>query len=59
MSNLGQWLMESTIERITLTNIRNVMETCNMTTEQAMWALKIPETERPKYIALLEGNEEA
>ena len=37
-----------------LSSIKNLMETMNLSIEQAMAALKVPETERQKYIALLE-----
>ena len=54
MCNLSQGIVESTTERNTLDSIRNLMETLNLTTEQAMAALKIPEAERPKYASMLE-----
>ena len=54
MCNLSQGIVESTTERNTLDSIRNLMETLNLTTEQAMAALKIPEAERPKYSSMLE-----
>ena len=53
MCNLSQGIVESTTERNTLDSIRNLMETLNLTTEEAMVALKIPEAERPKYFAML------
>ena len=48
MCNLSQGIVESTTERNTLDSIRNLMETLNLTTEEAMVALKIPEAESPK-----------
>ena len=53
MCNLSQGIVESTTERNTLDSIRNLMETLNLTTEEAMAALKIPEAERPKYASIL------
>lgn len=53
MCNLSQGIVKSTTERNTLDSIRNLMETLNLTTEEAMVALKIPEAERPKYFAML------
>ena len=53
MCNLSQGIVENTTERNTLDSIRNLMETLNLTTEEAMVALKIPEAERPKYFAML------
>ncbi len=37
-----------------LSDLRNLMETLNLTIEQAMSALKVPEAERQKYMDLLE-----
>lgn len=56
MCNLSQGIVESTTERNTLDSIRNLMETLNLTIEQAMAALKIPESERPKYVSMLEDQ---
>ena len=53
MCNLSQGIVESTTERNTLDSIRNLMETLNLTTEEAMAALKIPEAKRPKYASIL------
>ena len=36
-----------------LENIRSLMESMKLTAKQAMDALKIPESEQPKYIARL------
>ena len=44
---------EGHIERA-LSDLRNLMETLGLTIEQAMAALKVPETERQKYMDLLE-----
>lgn len=46
--------MEQGKRNTTLDYIKNLMETVGFTTEQAMDALKIPESEKPKYLALLE-----
>lgn len=56
MCNLSQGIVESTTERNTLDSIRNLMETLNLTIEEAMAALKIPESERPKYVSMLEDQ---
>lgn len=53
MCNLSQGIVESTTERNTLDSICNLMETLNLTAQQAMAALKIPEAERPKYASML------
>lgn len=53
MCNLSQGIVENTTERNTLDSICNLMETLNLTTEEAMAALKIPEAERPKYASML------
>ena len=37
-----------------LSDLRNLMETLNLTIEQAMAALKVPEGERQRYMDLLE-----
>ena len=37
-----------------LASIKNLMETMDLTIEQAMAALKVPEAERQKYMDLLE-----
>lgn len=50
MCNLSQ----DVVDRTLLSAIQHLMETLNLTAEQAMAALKIPETERPKYISWLE-----
>ena len=50
MCNLSQ----DVVDRTLLSAIQHLMETLNLTAEQAMVALKIPETERPKYISWLE-----
>lgn len=39
---------------LTLKSIRNLMDSCSWSAEQAMAALKIPEKDRPTYIALLQ-----
>ena len=36
-----------------LANIRTIMQTLNLTEEQAMQVLKIPEAEQPEYAMLL------
>lgn len=39
-----------------LSSIRNLMETLGLSVDQAMAALKIPETERERYLELLRGR---
>ena len=46
---------EGHIERA-LSDLRSLMETLGLTVEQAMAALKVPETERQKYLDLLEQS---
>ena len=41
------------MERKTVLDICNLMETMKWTAEQAMWALKIPENDRIKYLEKL------
>ena len=53
MCNLSQGIEEKGIEIGTLRAIENLMDTLKLTAEQAMAALKIPETERLKYTARL------
>ncbi len=53
MCNLSQGIEEKGIEIGTLRAIENLMDTLKLTAEQAMAALKIPETERLKYAARL------
>lgn len=52
MCNLSQ----DVIDRTLLDAIRHLMESVNWTAEQAMEALQIPETERPKYVSMLEDQ---
>ena len=42
MCNLSQGIVESTTERNTLDSIRNIMETLNLTIEEAMTASENP-----------------
>ena len=59
MCNLSKGVEERGIaigvETTTLNAIRNLMETLKLTAEQAMEALKVPETEKIKYRGLLKG----
>lgn len=52
MCNLSQGVVDRTL----LDAIRNLMETMKLTVEQAMAALKIPETEQPKYASMLKNK---
>ena len=53
MCNLSKGIEERGIvrgrEEGTLREIENLMDTLNLTAEQAMAALKVPETDRLKY----------
>ena len=49
MCNLSQ----DVVDRTLLSAIQHLTETLNLTTEEAMVALKNPEAERPKYFAML------
>ena len=44
---------EATEARVKIEAIKNLMDSCEWTIEQAMKALKIPEADYPKYIAML------
>lgn len=39
-----------------LSSVRNLMETMNLSAEKAMEALKVSETEREKYLKLLDKD---
>lgn len=54
MCNLSKGVEEKGIEKGTLIAIKNLMETMGWSAEQAMSGLKIPDTERVKYISELE-----
>lgn len=57
MCNLSEGIAEEareqTTEQVTLSLLRNLMQNMKLTTEQAMEALGIPATERPKYAELI------
>ena len=55
MCNLSDGVEERGIAKGTLRSIRNLMETLQLTAEQAIDALKIPEEEREKYMKMLEN----
>ena len=44
---------KKTREQTLLEDIKSLMETLKLTANQAMDALKVPETEQPKYLAML------
>ena len=46
--------MEKGITETLLASIRNLMDSMNLTAEQAMGALKVAEGEQAKYLTLLE-----
>ena len=64
MCNLSQGVMEKGIKKgraegiaeNTLVSIKNLTETLGLTIEQAMAALKVPESDRPKYAQQLNGQ---
>lgn len=61
MSNLGQGIAEENLKKgrtegrseTWMDAIRGLMETLNFSIDQAMSALKVPESDRPKYRELL------
>lgn len=53
MCNLSKGVEEKGIKEGILSSIRNLMESMEWSAEQAMSALKVPETERPLYVDLL------
>ena len=53
MCNLSKGVLEKGMAKRALSDLRNLMETMNLSMEQAMAALKVPETERQKYRELL------
>jgi len=55
MCNLSDGVEERGIAKGTLRSVRNLMETLQLTAEQAIDALKIPEEEREKYMKMLEN----
>ena len=42
------------VRETTLTSLQNLMDSLNITSDQAMSALKVPEFEQPEYRRLLE-----
>ena len=48
--------MEAGAAQAMLSSIKNAMETLGLTIEQAMAALKVPDTDRPKYLELLANS---
>ncbi len=56
MTRLGQMLMEDGMEISQKESIRNLMKNMNLTIEQAMNALEIPEDKREKYRKSIEEN---
>ena len=53
MCNLSKGVEEKGIEIGTLRAIQNLMETLKLTAEQAMSALKVPDSEQVKYANML------
>jgi len=54
MCNLSKGVREMGRADGILSSLKNLMETMGLTIEQAMAALKIPDTEKQKYMDLLE-----
>ncbi len=54
MCNLSKGVEEKGVAKGILASIKNLMETMNLSIEQAMAALKIPEAEQQRYMDLLE-----
>ena len=49
MNRLGQMLMEDGMELKEVENIKKLMKNMNLTIDQAMNALEVPEDKREKY----------
>lgn len=56
MCNLSKGVEEKGIEIGTLRAIQNLMETLKMTAEQAMAALKVPDSDKEKYSSMLKRS---
>lgn len=56
MCNLSKGVMAKGMEQGILTLIKSLMDTMGWTIEQAMTALKMPETERQIYQNLMKSN---
>ena len=54
MCNLSKGVRDKGREEGILSSIKSLMETLGLTIEQAMAALKVPESEKQKYMDLLE-----
>ena len=58
MCNLGETIARENIAKGRaegiLASIKSIMETMGLTIDQAMSALKVPDTEKQKYMDLLE-----
>lgn len=55
MCNYGEYLIEKTQETSTVESLKNIMETMNLTVEQALSALKIPQDKWAMYKQLVMG----
>jgi hypothetical protein len=53
MCNLSKGIEEKGKEKGLLTSIKNLMESMGWSVEQAMAALKVPESEQPKYATMI------
>lgn len=56
MSKFGEEICKEAEEKVLLRNIRSLMNTMELTAEQAMDALKVPDYDKEKYTARLSGN---
>ena len=53
MCNLGEGLVEETREEMTLTHLKNIMETMGISLEKAMDILKVPVNSRSMYASMI------
>ncbi len=53
MCNLGERLVEETREEMTLTHLKNIMETMGISLEKAMDILKVPVNSRSMYASMI------
>lgn len=57
MCNLSKGVMAKGMTNGILASIKSLMETLGLSIEQAMEALKVPETEKQKYMDLLKQQQ--
>ena len=56
MTRLGQMLQDEAIESTQTESIKNLMKNMNLTIDQAMNALEVPEDKREKYRKTITPN---